>query len=184
MKTRSRCNPVIVPNALAPKQCAIENGLAAGESVSEVVNRCVRQFSKVEGFILDLLLTNGCRIGEALAVRPGDILTENSVHIRGEKGSSDRVCFLTVVQGFQTLQDIALRLNGPGMNRWYIYRVARKMGIYGKLIGKQRNAVTHLGRHNFVSRLAHNGVDTVTIQKVIGHKSVKSTKYYEENEVE
>lgn len=184
MKTQSRTNTVIVPNAQTPKQCAIESGLAAGESVSEVVNRCIRQFSKVEGFIFDLLLTNGCRIGEALAVRAGDILTENSVHIRGEKGSSDRVCFLTVVQGFKTLQEIAVRLNGPGMNRWYIYRVARKMGIYGKLIGKRRNAVTHLGRHSFVSRLARGGVDTVTIQKAIGHRSRKSTEYYVNHEVE
>lgn len=184
MKTRSRTNTVIVPNAQSPKQCGIEYGLAAGESVESVVTRCVRQFSQVEGFILDLLLTNGCRIGEALAVREGDILTDNSVHIRGEKGSSDRVCFLSVIHGFRTLQDIAVRLNGPGLNRWYIYRVSKKLGIYGKLIGKRRNAVTHLGRHRFVSRLARGGVDTVTIQKAIGHKSIRSTRYYEENEVE
>lgn len=184
MKTQSRTNTVIVPNAPTPKQCVIENGLAAGESVDEVVNRCIRQFSKVEGFILDLLLTNGCRIGEALAVREGDILTGNSVHIRGEKGSGDRVCFLSVVHGLDTLKDIAVRLNGPGVNRWYIYRVAKKLGIYGKLIGKRRNAVTHLGRHHFVSSLANHGVDTVTIQKVIGHKSVKSTQYYLDHEVE
>lgn len=184
MKTRSRTNTVIVPNAQSPKQCAIEYGLTAGESIDEVVGRCVRQFSKVEGFIFDLLLTNGCRIGEALAVREGDIMTDNSVLIHGEKGSGDRLCFLSVVHGLQTLREITVRLNGPGMNRWYIYRVAKKLGIYGKLVGKRRNAVTHLGRHRFVSRLARGGVDTVTIQKAIGHRSRKSTEYYVDHEVE
>jgi len=56
--------------------------------------------------------------------------------------------------------------------------IRQKMERGGKLAGLSIRAHPHLLRHTFGTALAANGVDVVTIQKLMGHADVKMTMRY------
>ncbi|MCM1722601.1 tyrosine-type recombinase/integrase [Bacteroides ovatus] len=47
-----------------------------------------------------------------------------------------------------------------------------------KRVGIKRNISFHVGRHTFATLLIYRGVNITTVQKLLGHKSVKTTQVY------
>ena len=47
-----------------------------------------------------------------------------------------------------------------------------------KKIGIKRNISFHSARHTFATLLIYRGVNITTVQKLLGHKSVKTTQIY------
>lgn len=47
-----------------------------------------------------------------------------------------------------------------------------------KKIGIKRNISFHSARHTFATLLIYRGVNITTVQKLLGHKSVKTTQVY------
>lgn len=154
----------------------------AGQIIVEVVKRVEREKGLAEALVVDLMLTNGCRISEVLRVRSEDILSEHRVFVRGLKHSADRVCTLSCVWPINKLHCAVSNLYYGRYNRYYFYRLFIEYGIYGKVKGNKKQAVTHFPRHVYTSSLASCGCPTEVIQKEIGHKSRKSTEHYLEHE--
>ena len=46
--------------------------------------------------------------------------------------------------------------------------------------GIQKNLSTHIARHTCATLLIHQGVPITTVQKLLGHTSVKTTEIYSE----
>lgn len=47
-----------------------------------------------------------------------------------------------------------------------------------KQVGIKKNITFHCARHTFATLLIYRGVSITTIQKLLGHKSVKTTQVY------
>lgn len=129
-------------------------------------------------FMLGLLITTGMRIGEVLAMEWEDIdFSTCRIKVHG-KGAKERV----VVTTADVLHDAAAahasgHLHGQ---MWRItQRTARTM-IYAALrnhtTAKQQSP--HAIRHTVATHMAQNGVNTVTIAKVLGHNSTETTQRY------
>lgn len=128
--------------------------------------------------IIEVLAVNGCRISEVLAIKSTDILGDNTIRIRGLKGSSDRVVFVFKSANYIT----ECKKNGISpfaqISRFQVYRELKKLGIY-EVFGNNINAsTTHIFRHLYVKKLLASGVRIEDVQKIIGHKSVENTKIY------
>lgn len=154
----------------------------AGMMIVEVVKRVEKEKGLAEALVVDLMLTNGCRISEVLRIRPEDILSEHRVLVRGLKHSADRICSLSCSWSLNKLKCAESDLYFGRYNRYYFYRLFKEYGIYGKVKGNKKQAVTHFPRHVLASSLASCGCSPEVIQKEIGHKSRKSTEHYLEHE--
>lgn len=131
-------------------------------------------------YLVYLLLVSGCRISEALKVNSNDITGSYRVHLRGSKGSNDRIIFLPPLP-FGTLNV------GSGnypiwqvYSRFYVYRVLKQHGIYLSKEGNQNKAVTHAFRNAYAAELQTIVGSSELKSQAMGHKSLKSKKYYEQ----
>ena len=68
---------------------------------------------------------------------------------------------------------------GESYSRFYYYRLFKRLGLYEKFNGNVNNSVTHYFRHKLLSSFKSEEIEIETRQNFIGHKSKKSTKYYE-----
>lgn len=174
-------NRVRTASALSTKVC-VATGFEERVRVLETAKDFIMKHrGSMETYILDLMVTNGCRVGEVLGIRGTDIIDDNHVYVKAEKRSRDRVCCLSLTSGFEVYRRAGSGLIWPMLNRWYVYRLFRRIGIYEQVVGNHRHAVTHAPRHELVTRMIGAGVDTKDVQRVIGHKSLKSTEYYEQH---
>lgn len=134
--------------------------------------------SGVTRVLLGILITTGMRIGEVLAMMWEDIDFQSCrIKVHG-KGAKERVV-ITTAEVLRPLLEYV-----PGERRWgrlfyFTQRTARSM-IYDALRqhthAKQQSP--HAIRHTVATHLAQNGVNTVTIAKVLGHNRVETTQRY------
>ncbi len=54
----------------------------------------------------------------------------------------------------------------------------RVLKAIAKEIGIKRNVTFHTARHTFATLLLYRGVSITTVQKLLGHRSVKTTQIY------
>ena len=128
--------------------------------------------------LLGLLITTGMRIGEVLAMRWEDIdFSTCRIKVHG-KGAKERI----VTSTHEVLDEVAAIVTED--KRWgrmwfFTQRTARTM-IYDALrnhtTAKQQSP--HAIRHTVATYLAQKGVNTVTIAKILGHNSTKTTQKY------
>lgn len=121
--------------------------------------------------LLKLAMATGARASEILAVRKCD-LVDNSVYIRGLKGSNDRELPLKRPL-YQKLQRYASKVDGELLfpigyrhfcHIWHTYRPAKK-----KL---------HSIRHTFALRIFKRTKNIHLVKTALGHKSLLNTQIY------
>jgi len=125
-----------------------------------------------------LLDVYGLRITEVLNITNHDIDLHGRIKIKGLKGSSNRI----ITGGHYE----AYFINCKNKNihpftiydRFFYYRLFKKMGIFISFCNYAKRAVTHACRHQFIAEMQQSGSDILDAQKYIGHKSVKSTEHY------
>jgi len=128
--------------------------------------------------LVGLMSASGCRVSEALQVKVKDISLNGRVKITGSKGSYSRI--VTIVED----RDYFIRCKHScidpfqGLDRFFVYRMFKKLGIVLTFKDSSRNAVTHAFRHLAIqdSQTISESIDTT--QLYIGHKNVKSTQHY------
>jgi len=167
--------------AQSPKLCCHDQVAMAEQRAVNAIARCRQTCSLRDVIVLDLLLGSGLRVSEICSLEPRRILNDKQVLVKGAKGSGDRVCTLRWSEGLQYFQGAGWSNFSYGLDRYYIYRLCRKMGVYAHIIGNKNQAVTHAGRHQYVAQLEKQGLTPEEIKTVIGHKSVKSTMHYLEH---
>lgn len=140
--------------------------------------------------ILEMLYATGVRVGELVAIKVKDInLTEKNILILG-KGNKERF----VSYGDYCAEALERYLN-DGYHRLNIYKsdflflnkngeVLTERGIryiLDQLIKKtsiNKNISPHMIRHSFATHLLNEGCDLLTVQKLLGHESIKATQIY------
>lgn len=132
--------------------------------------------------IIALMYQEGLRVSEVLSINPGSITSDLHIIIRGKKGSGTRIITPVFFREFWERYRCSTWNIAAEYNRFYVYRLCKKYGLYITNSSGKRSFVTHSFRHNIISSLINKVKDTADVQHYIGHKSHKSTIWYDENE--
>lgn len=127
--------------------------------------------------MLTLLVGTGIRLQEMLDIKKSDIeASENRIKIDG-KGQKQRYVYLTK-EAQETVTEYA-KYSGFKLFGDITQRQVR-MAIYLELrrFSQARQLSPHAIRHTFATNMAKNGANVATIQKVLGHESIKTTQKY------
>lgn len=135
-----------------------------------------------------LLYSSGLRIGEVCRLRYEDIDRKNMrIHIRHSKTRHDRYAILSL-----SALDLLTRYwfsYGKPMG-WLFpkqfnpekpidtFYLSRHIHGHERRLGWEQRLTCHSFRHAFGTHLYENGTDLLTIQALLGHKSLTSTTIY------
>ncbi len=171
------------PVAIAAAKRIIDTGLRAGEERDPWI------FAR-DAAVLALLYGSGLRIGEALALKRGDIPAPGCgdvITVIG-KGSKPRMVPVLAQVTKLAAEYIALcpyelaaegplfigARGGPLSPRVVQLAMARLRGA----LGLPETATPHALRHSFATHLLARGGDLRSIQELLGHASLSTTQMY------
>lgn len=140
--------------------------------------------------ILELLYATGVRVGELTNIKIKDIdLSSKSILILG-KGNKERIVtygdyceeilkrYLSdgyLLLNFKNSEYLFLNKNGGELTergvRYILDQIIKQTGI-------NKNISPHMIRHSFATHLLNEGCDLATVQKLLGHESIKATQIY------
>jgi len=144
--------------------------------------------------ILELLYSTGIRVGECEALTVYDVETRESLlRIRRGKGGKERVVPMgrdaaKWIKEYQQrvrprsnrlkshVRTLFLGKNGNPMSHNMLRAIVQKYVKQAKI--KKKGITCHSFRHTFATELIRNGADIVSVQKLLGHKDIKSTVIY------
>ena len=140
--------------------------------------------------LLEMLYATGCRVGELVSMKVDDIdFGRRNILILG-KGNKER--YVTYGEycedalkkylndGYRTLNKnnidyLFLNNNGGALTergvRFILDKIIKQTGI-------NKNISPHMIRHSFATHLLNEGCDLLTVQKLLGHESIKATQIY------
>lgn len=143
-----------------------------------------------DSLILEMLYATGVRVGELVNIKVNDIdLGRRNIIILG-KGNKER--FVTygeycedilktylnsgrVILNIRDSDYLFLNNNGGPLTdrgvRFILDRLIQKTSINKKIS-------PHMIRHSFATHLLNEGCDLLTVQKLLGHESIKATQIY------
>lgn len=140
--------------------------------------------------ILEMLYATGVRVGELVNIKVGDIdFSSRRIIILG-KGNKERY----VVFGEYCLDALKLYLNDGRITlnttssdilflnsrggaltergvRYILDKIIEQTSI-------EKSISPHMIRHSFATHLLNEGCDLLTVQKLLGHESIKATQIY------
>lgn len=171
-----------VPCAHVPKRLPTVLSVQEMQRLLEVVSQNPKHQA-----LLMTLYGAGLRISEALNLRPEDIHSQRmQIHVRGGKGNKDRMVTLSphlleVLRNYWRLHRpqgwLFPQSHHPerpvdsGSAHRIVARAARRAGI-------TRRVSPHTLRHSYATHLLEGGTDLPTIQRLLGHQSIKTTTLY------
>jgi site-specific recombinase XerD len=134
---------------------------------------------------------SGLRISEALALFPRDLDERvGTVRVEQGKGGKSRVAGMDTgafalverwldlreqKRGIGRRQRIFCTLAGGPLSLAYVSQMLKRLA--GRA-GIEKRVHSHAFRHTFASQLVDEGVDVVTISKLLGHSSIVTTVVY------
>lgn len=150
----------------------------------ENLNSLVEQVKNKKGdlglyydFVL-LLVEHGLRVSELLKINASAINERAMIKVIGSKNSNNRV----ISSGESALFWLRFRgLNisvGSVISRYQMHRLLKKIGISETKEGNKNASTTSLGRNYFVKELQDFDLTQQEIANNVGHKSLRSQKYY------
>lgn len=140
--------------------------------------------------LLEMLYATGVRVGELVSIKVKDIdFSRKQILILG-KGNKER--YVTYGEYCEEalndyLQDGYKRLNIEDSDYLFLNQHGGTLTergvryILNQLIKKtsiHKNISPHMIRHSFATHLLNEGCDLLTVQKLLGHESIKATQIY------
>jgi Site-specific recombinase XerD len=140
------------------------------EEVKNLLDRCEGRRDRI---IIELILLTGLRVSEVLGITPDDIDFRNrTIRIHG-KGSRDRTVY-PPRELLYNLRDYIADKSIEQQNRIFALTRQRVFEIIKDLSGRS----PHKLRHTFAVNYLESGGDLRTLQKILGHSSLKTTSIY------
>lgn len=135
--------------------------------------------------ILSLLFMCGLRVGEVLNIKFEDIDRSNMViHIKLAKGKKDRIVPMNkemlklFEKYYRQYKPNVYLFNGQFGGKYSERSINLFIKQLGEKAGIKKRLYAHIGRHTCFSNMLSNGIEMAIIQKVAGHKSIKTTQLY------
>ncbi|MFL2969276.1 MAG: tyrosine-type recombinase/integrase [Candidatus Poseidoniaceae archaeon] len=159
--------------------------------MSMVLESAARSEDPVASLVVTMMLDTGLRVSEVCNLDINDIdLEDGSARVFGGKGDKDRLVLFTrrtlerihawipVRESRRKGEDYAFLLNSAG-RRLQPRGVQRLMDHLAADASLPKGKLTpHVLRHNFATGLLERGADLVTIQRLLGHSSIATTRVY------
>ncbi|TYQ18298.1 UNVERIFIED_CONTAM: integrase/recombinase XerD [Acetivibrio alkalicellulosi] len=159
--------------------------------IKKMLNSCdTNTYSGFRDFVIMLtILDTGIRINELCETRIEDVDTKNRLlRVRAEvsKTRIERVLPLSKQTSslFKQLIDIANdnsceyvfnSNNGVKINTDYIIRNFQR---HGKRANVEKRCTPHVWRHTFAVEAVKKGMDVFTLQRILGHSNIQTTRQY------
>ena len=154
---------------------------------------CFSQFAQKEfvrdAALIDLLISTGIRIGEAVAITLDDIIaSERTLLIHG-KGRKQRLIYISSPVTWSRIKTLVKERVQSSNSYLFVNRYGQPITIHGvediykKYIKKAQintKSTPHYLRHTFATNLLANGADLRSVQEILGHASVATTQIYTE----
>jgi len=158
--------------------------------LSEILEVVSLSENPVVSLLVTMMLDTGMRVSEVCDLNLADIdFQDFSARIHGGKGDKDRLVLFTqrtqlafdrwlpIRQSIATSHD-ACFVNSQG-RRLQPRGVQRIMDQIAIGAGLPKGKLTpHVLRHNFATGLLERGADLVTIQRLMGHATIATTRVY------
>ena len=141
--------------------------------------------------VVTMMLDTGLRVSEVCELNLEDIdFDDGSARVLGGKGDKDRLVLFTArtVARLRAWIPIRTRLATEEEQACFVNRhgrrlqprgVQRMMDALGQEAGLPKGKLTpHVLRHNFATGLLERGADLVTIQRLMGHATIATTRAY------
>jgi integrase/recombinase XerD len=135
--------------------------------------------------IFKTIYSSGLRLSELINLKISDIDSEMMlINIRGGKGMKDRVTILSddlllLLRKYFKEHKPKTWLFEPSDNKQFSPRTIQK--IFHQAFNKtgiSKHATVHTLRHTFATHMLENGEDVRKIQRLLGHKNIKTTEIY------
>ena len=160
--------------------------------LEEVFNACNldNALGQRDRLILEMLYATGVRVGELVNVKIEDIDESSRTILILGKGNKERyvtygdycseILDLYLKEGYAKLNinnSPYLFLNSKGGRisdrgiRYILDQIIKKTSI-------KKNISPHMIRHSFATHLLNAGADLLSVQKLLGHESIKATQIY------
>ncbi len=135
--------------------------------------------------LLTVLYSSGLRVSELVGLRKHDInYDKNIIFVRGGKGKKDRTTLLA-----DKAADILERylseykpnywlFEGPHRKSYSTSSVRAVLRKATRKAGVEQRVTPHMLRHSFATHLLEQGTDIMYIQRLLGHRSPKTTAVY------
>lgn len=135
--------------------------------------------------LLETIYGCGLRVSEATNLRKQDILPdEGLLFIRQSKGRKDRIIMLPKSLGSRLKSYIDARnddnpyvFNSQRGGHLTIKTIQKVVENTAKKAGIRKGVTAHTLRHSYATHLLEQGTDLRLIQRLLGHSSVKTTKF-------
>ena len=139
--------------------------------------------------LIDLLISTGIRIGEAIAITLDDIIvSERTLLIHG-KGRKQRLIYISSSVTWTRIKALIKERSNSNNNYLFVNRYGNPITIHGvediykkytKKAQIHTKSTPHYLRHTFATNLLANGADLRSVQEILGHASVATTQIYTE----
>ena len=145
----------------------------------------------VASVIVTLMLDTGLRVSEVCNLNLNDIdFEDKSAKVIGGKGDKDRIVLFTNRTLERLTAWLPVRENrikddnepllinsiGPRIQPRGVQRLMDNLAVEARL--PKGKLTPHVLRHNFATGLLERGADLVSIQKLLGHSSIATTRVY------
>lgn len=175
----------------APKEPDQVPIFIAEEDLKKLVNAPMKYKSETslqDKVILEMLIFTGVRRSELLSLNWEDVdFKNNTLTVKKGKGNKERIIPLlspldedlwNYLQTRLPLKNNAIFISSTG-NRLSITGLQTLFRKYIKLSGLEGKGYTiHKCRHSFATLLIQNGADLLSVQKLLGHEDLNTTKVY------
>jgi site-specific recombinase XerD len=135
--------------------------------------------------ILELMYSSGIRLAECLELVPADIQRENLLlRVRRGKGEKERY---TIISGraldtlgayYRAARPRKYLFEGRGAQQYCRRSIGKIVSDAAKRAAIAKRVSPHTLRHSFATHLLETGVSLRVIQKLPGHRSIKTTTIY------
>jgi len=159
--------------------------------LTTVLETADRSENPVASLVVTMMLDTGLRVSEVCELNLEDIdFDDGSARVLGGKGDKDRLVLFTTrtVERLRSWLPIRTRLAPGEEQACFVNRhgrrlqprgVQRMMDALGQEAGLPKGKLTpHVLRHNFATGLLERGADLVTIQRLMGHATIATTRVY------
>lgn len=175
---KGHSNAVSIPTAQTTKLCVPSTKVNTSENRLQYQEILLKNQYPTLYIVYLLQKKYSLRITEVLSIKHQNITKKGNALVLGCKGSCNK--FIDLDEAKDYFIDCKKRSFNPFLlyDRYFVYRVYKKLGINSEYAYGSKVAVTHGFRYAKAQEIKEIDETLDTAQLVLGHKSQNSTKHY------